>query len=41
MYPSHVQELLLTSWNLTLDFILINQLIKGVVSQHPLIILVA
>lgn len=35
MYPSHVQELLPTSWNLDLDFILINQLIKGVVSQHP------
>ena len=35
MHASHVLELLPTSWTLDLGFILINQLIKGVVSQHP------
>ena len=35
VHPSHVQELLPTSWTQDLGFILINQLIKGVVSQHP------
>ena len=35
VHASHVLELLPTSWTLDLGFILINQLIKGVVSQHP------